>query len=82
MFVFCGQKEKKGLESNSFMSILDGLEGKKSQVFENEEHSVQFLKIFFFRNLFSWVKQYIEIDSILYLILLSGWVLVKGEGCC
>ena len=32
MFVFCGQKEKKGLESNSFMSILDGLEGKKSQV--------------------------------------------------
>ena len=30
----------------------------------NEEHSTQFLKTFFLRNLFIWVKMYIETDSL------------------
>ena len=28
-WLFCGQEEKKGLESNPFVSLLDGLEGNK-----------------------------------------------------
>ena len=34
------------------------------RAFENEEHSVQFLKMFFSRNLFAWVKRYTEILSL------------------
>ena len=59
----CGQKMKKGLETSSIMYHLDGLEGKKARLFDNEEHLAQFLKMFFLRNLFTWVKKYIEIDS-------------------
>lgn len=34
------------------------------RAFENEEHSVKFLKMFFSRNLFAWVKRYTEILSV------------------
>ena len=34
------------------------------RVFNNEEHSVIFLKLFFLRNLLYWVKQYLEINSL------------------
>ena len=37
---------------------------KNLKVFENEEHSIQLLKMFFSKNLFHQVKQYIEIDSL------------------
>ena len=79
---FKDKKHRKVWRAVSFCLFWMVWKEKILKLFENEEHSVQFLKIFFFRNLFSWVKQNIEIDSILYLILLSGWVLVKGEGCC
>ena len=55
----CGQKMKKGLESSFIMYLLDDLEGKKSRLFDNEEHFAQFLKMFFLRNLFTWEKKYI-----------------------
>ena len=44
------------------MYLLDGLEGKDSPV-DNEKHSTIFLKMFFLRNLFTWVTQNIEINS-------------------
>ena len=50
---------KKGLESSFIMYLLDDLEGKKSRLFDNEEHFAQFLKMFFLRNLFTWEKKYI-----------------------
>ena len=31
---------------------------------DNEEHFALFLKTFFLRNLFVWVKQYLEMDSL------------------
>ena len=46
------------------MYLMGSFEGKESLEFDNEECSTLFWKMFFLRNLFAWVEQYIEIDSV------------------
>ena len=46
-----------------FYVFFGGFE-RKGIMTHNEEHSTQFLKTSFLRNLFIWVKMYIETDSL------------------
>ena len=61
---FVGKQRKKVQRTAPLCIFWTVQKERNLRAFDNEEHSAQFLKMFFLRNLFFWVKQYIEIDCL------------------
>ena len=61
---FVGKQRKKVSRTAPLCIFWTVQKERNLRAFDNEEHSAQFLKMFFLRNLFFWVKQYIEIDCL------------------
>ena len=75
-WVICEKEEEGCLESKSFVSLLDGLEGKEQSCFEEKELSIQRLKFSFVYFLWSETKLSIK-DGPLTLVDFVGRVATR-----